>query len=112
MSVQVYTTPSNSQVSKVWRKIQGDVAEALQFECEEWGLLDRLDDQGLAWSLREVILPLDITEGGRVSQIPESGYETMPYTPNVEEITITPVQYNIRFAASKLAMYRGTGCSL
>ena len=105
MSVQVYTTPSNSQVSKVWRKIQGDVAEALQFECEEWGLLDRLDDQGLAWSLREVILPLDITEGGRVSQIPESGYETMPYTPNVEEITITPVQYNIRFAASKLAMY-------
>lgn len=105
MSVQTYTAPTNSQVSKVWRKIQGDVADSLNFECEEWALLDRLDDAGLAWSLREVIVPLDITEGGRVSQIPEGGYETIPFTPNVEEITVTPVQYNIRFAASKLAMY-------
>lgn len=105
MSVQTYSAPSNSQVNKIWRKIQGDVADALQFECEEWSLLDRLDESGLAWSLREVIVPLDITEGGRVSQIPEGGYETIPFTPNVEEITVTPVQYNIRFAASFLAQY-------
>lgn len=105
MSVQTYSATVNSGVNKIWRKIQGDVADALNFECEEWALLDRLDDTDLAWSLREVIVPLDITEGGRVSQIPEAGYETIPYTPNAEEITVTPVQYNIRFAASKLAMY-------
>lgn len=105
MSVQTYSATVNSGVNKIWRKIQGDVADALNFECEEWALLDRLDDTNLAWSLREVIVPLDITEGGRVSQIPEAGYETIPYTPNAEEITVTPVQYNSRFAASKLAMY-------
>lgn len=105
MAVQTYSAPANSQVSRIWRKIQGDVADALQFECEEWALLDRLDEQGLAWSLREVIVPLDINEGGRVSQIPEGGYETIPSTPNVEEITVSPLQYNIRFAASFLAQY-------
>lgn len=105
MSSQTVTAPSNSQVFKIWRKVQGTVSEALNFECEEWAGLDKLEEEGLAWSLREVTFPLDITEGSRVSQIPEGGSETLPWTPNAEEVTLTPVFYNTRFAASKWAMY-------
>lgn len=105
MTSQTVTAPSNSQVFKIWRKVQGSVSEALNFECEEWAGLDKLEEEGLAWSLREVTFPLDITEGSRVSQIPEGGSETLPWTPNAEEVTLTPVFYNTRFAASKWAMY-------
>jgi len=105
MSVQTYSTTINSGVNKIWRKVQGDVADGLNFKCEEWGLLDEMDDMGLAWSLREVTFPVDITEGGRLAQIPEAGYEGIPYTPNAEEVTLTPTHYNARFAASKLAMW-------
>lgn len=105
MSAQTVSAPNNAQVNKIWRKVQGPVSEALNFECEEWAGLDKLEEEGLAWSLREVTFPLDITEGGRLSQIPEGGSETLPYTPNAEEVTLTPVFYNTRFAASKWAMY-------
>lgn len=105
MSQQTVVAPNNAQVNKIWRKVQGPVSEALNFECEEWAGLEKLEEEGLAWSLREVTFPLDITEGGRLSQIPEGGSETLPYTPNAEEVTLTPVFYNTRFAASKWAMY-------
>lgn len=105
MSAQTVTAPTNAQVNKIWRIVQGPVAEALNFECEEWQGLDKLEEEGLAWSLRLVTFPADITEGGRVSQIPEGGSETLPFTPNAEDLTLTPVFYNTRFAASKWAMY-------
>lgn len=105
MSAQTVTAPNNAQVNKIWRKVQGPVSEALNFECEEWAGLEKLEEEGLAWSLREVTFPLDITEGGRLAQIPEGGSEGLPYTPNAEEVTLTPVFYNTRFAASKWAMY-------
>ena len=105
MSAQTVTAPTNSQVNKIWRKVQGPVAEALNFDCEEWDDLGKLEEEGLAWSLREVTFPLDINEGGRLAQIPEGGSQALPYTPNAEEVTLTPTFYNVRFALSNLAKY-------
>lgn len=105
MSAQTVTAPTNSQVNAIWRTVQGPVSEALNFECEEWNQLGKLEEEGLAWSLRSVTFPLRITEGGRLAQIPEGGSQALPFTPNAQTATLTPVFYNTRFAASDFAMY-------
>lgn len=105
MSAYAYSAPSNSDVSKVWRAVQGPLAEMINFEVEEFDNLDTFDKEQSAWSLRSVTFPGDIIEGGNVATIPEGGSEGIPFSPNALDFTLTPVHYNVRFAASKLAMF-------
>lgn len=104
MSALAYSAPSNSDVNTVWRKVQGPLAEMINYEVEEFDGLDNFDKEQSAWSLREVTFPGDIREGGNVALIPEGGSEAIPFSPNAVDFTLTPTHYNVRFAASKLAM--------
>ena len=103
MATATYSVTANSSVNKIWRKVQGDLQTALQFECEEWDLLDDLRGFEIDWSAREITVPLDINEGYGVATIPEGGYEGRPSSPNAEEITLTWQQFNKRFTASWIA---------
>ena len=105
MANLAYTAPSNSQVNAVWRTVQGPLSEMINFEVEEFDNLDTFDKEKSAWSLRSVIFPGDIIEGGNVALIPEGGSEGIPFSPNALDFTLTPTHYNVRFAASKLAMF-------
>jgi hypothetical protein len=105
MAAYAYTAPTNSQVNAVWRSVQGPLSEMINFEVEEFDNLDTFDKEQSAWSLRSVTFPGDIIEGGNVATIPEGGSEGIPFSPNALDFTLTPVNYNVRFAASKLAMF-------
>jgi hypothetical protein len=106
MAANTYTsTLSGSDVNKIWRKVQGKLQTGLQYECEEYKMLSDLDRFDINVSAREITVPIDINEGAGVASINEGDYEAMPYTPNVEEITLTWINLSKRFTASLTAMY-------
>jgi hypothetical protein len=105
MAVATYDVTANAAVNNIWRKVQGDLQTALQFECEEWEMLDDLREFDIDWSAREITVPLDINEGSGVATIPEGGDEARPSSPNAEEITLSWQHFNKRFTISKIARW-------
>ena len=105
MAVATYSVTANSGVNKIWRKVQGDLQTALQFECEEWEALDDLKEFDIDWSAREITVPIDINEGAGVATIPEGGDEARPSSPNAEEITLSWQHFVKRFTISKMARW-------
>lgn len=103
-------TTSTSDLNKVWKKIQGDLAVAVQFDNAEWDMFDDfIAPEGTPWSAREVTIPLDINKKGGIASIKEGGYEANPSSKNLEELTITLVHFNGRFNISKLAKFGDEG---
>lgn len=99
-------TTSGSNVNNIWRQVQGDLAVGLQFENEEWDMVDDfVPPEDLPFSARSVEIPIDIIEGAGVASIPEGGTEARESSPNARLITVTMQQFNKRFNASRLAMY-------
>lgn len=96
-------TTSTSTLNKLWRKIQGPVAQGIQYKSEEYAMLDDFSVEESEWSAREVTRPIELNEGAGVASIPESGYKAVPSSPTLEEATYTLVQFNKRFEASLLA---------
>jgi hypothetical protein len=96
---------SHTDLNAMWRKVQGDVALALQFESEEWDLLGDMDEYDIDWSAREITIPVDIIKGVGIAKIPEGGYEARPSSPNLRDLTITWSLYNGRFSISKTAKW-------
>ena len=106
MAATTVVTTSGTTVQKVWRKIQGELATAIQYDCEEWDMAeDFFPSEDTPWSAREVTIPLDIAEGAGIASIPEGGIEARESSPNLNEITVSLVQFNGRFNASRLALY-------
>lgn len=106
MAIATYTpTTSASGLNKLWRKVQGEVGQGLNYACEEWQQLDDLEDFKIDWSFREITFPLRINKGVGAASISEGGYEARPSSPNLEECTINWVQFNKRFTATLMAMY-------
>jgi hypothetical protein len=103
----VTQTPATvvGQSNKIWRKVQGDIGDGIQFDCEEWELQDELKDAKYDWSLREVTAPVDINEDGGVASIDEGAYEAVASSPNAEEISVAPIFLNKRFECSRFQMY-------
>lgn len=106
MAAGTYTTTTSSVgLNKLWRKVQGEVAEGLNYKCEEWQQLSDLTEYDIDWSFREITFPVRIEKGVGVASIVEGGYEARPSTPNLAECTINWVQFNKRFTASLMAKY-------
>lgn len=103
-------TTATSDLNKVWRKIQGKVAQAVQFGNKEWDMFEEFyAPEGTPWSAREVTIPLDIHKKGGIASIKEGGYEAKPDSKNLEELTISLVHFNGRFNISKLAKFGDEG---
>lgn len=99
-------TTSRTSESKVWRIIQGELVEGLQFLCEEFEEVDDLtEEETTTWSARQVLIPINLTEDTGVASIDEFGYEAYPQSTNLDELTVDLVQFNARFNASMLAQY-------
>jgi len=110
MALTTTITTATSDLNKVWRKIQGKLAMAVQFDNAEWDMFDEfMAPEGTPWSAREVTIPLDIYKKGGVASITEGGYEAKPQSKNLEELTITLVHFNARFNISKLAKFGDEG---
>lgn len=98
-------TTSETDMVKVWRKVQGDLMTGFNFMAEEYEMLDSLKQFKIDWSAREIIVPIDLNEGAGVASIPEGGWEAVPSSPSVEEITLSWILLNKRFTATLTAQY-------
>ena len=106
MADLTYTpTTSGSDLSKVWKKIQGPLVVGFNATCEEYGWLKALRNAKIVHSVREVTFPVDITPEVSVASIAEGGKEARPITTAPQEATLTWINYNARFTRSLLAKY-------
>jgi len=105
MTIITQTPATVAQSNKIWRKVQGDIGDGIQFECEEDELISDIKDANYDWSLREVTAPVDLNEDGGVSSIDEGAYESVASSPNAEEISVAPIFLNKRFECSRFQMY-------
>lgn len=105
MTIITQTPATVAQSNKIWRKVQGDIGDGIQFECEEDELISDIKDAKYDWSLREVTAPVDLNEDGGVSSIDEGAYESVASSPNAEEISVAPIFLNKRFECSRFQMY-------
>ena len=103
-------TTSGTSVSNIWRIVQGELAQGLQFENDEWNMVDDfVPPEDLPFSARSVTIPVDMREGAGIASTPEGGVEARESSPNAREITVTMQQFNGRFNASLLAQYADKG---
>lgn len=98
-------TTSGSDLSTVWKKMQGPLLRGFNAKCEEWSWLRDLTDANFNFSAREVTSPIDITPETAGASIPEGGSESNPITTAPQEVTLTWVNLNKRFSRSLLASY-------
>lgn len=102
---QATTTVSTSatDLSKIWRKVQGDLYEGFQFLSEEYAQMDRVPKYSIDVSAREITVPVDLNEEIGVADIGEGGDEARASSVNVEEVTLSYILMNARFTASVTA---------
>lgn len=105
MAADTYSPTAMSTFDEIWRKIQADVHQGFNFECEEWGWMDDLSNFKVAWSQREILVPMELNEGYGTASIPDGGYEAMPSTPEVNEISLSWLHFNKRFSITKQAKW-------
>jgi hypothetical protein len=98
-------TTSETDMVEVWRKVQSDLMEGFNFMAEEYELLDSVERFRVDWSVREILVPIDLNFGYGVASIPEGGYEAMPSSPSVEELSLDWILLNKRFTATLTAQY-------
>ena len=96
---------SSSDVNVLWRKVQGDLADGMNFLSEEWAMMEAFVPKKyqIDVSAREITVPIDLTEDYGVADIPEGGYEARTSSPNPLEITLGYQLMNARFSASVTA---------
>jgi hypothetical protein len=104
-AIATYGPMKTSDVNKIWRKVQTNLQEGINFISDEWEDLEDLEQFEVDWSTREIIVPLDINEDAGVASIPEDGYEARPMSPNVEELSLTWILLNARFTITKTARW-------
>lgn len=101
---------SESDLNKVWRIVQLQLAKAFNFQTEEWDILsNRIPRLRINLSARQMILPLDILEGYGTASIPEGGFEAIPSSPNVVDSEFTWITLHNRFALSRTARHLDRG---
>jgi len=101
MATATYSPTLSTDVTKIWHKVQTDVQQGLNFMSEEWEQMEDLKQFRVDWTSREILVPLDITEGYGIASIPEGGYEARPSTPAPQELSLSWVLFNGRFTVTK-----------
>ena len=98
-------TTAVDDLNKLYRKVQGTLVEGMNFHSEEYDMMSDLEDYRIDWSAREITTPVDLNEGAGVASIPEGGYEAVPSSPTVDEITLSWILLNKRFTATLTSRY-------
>jgi hypothetical protein len=96
-------TTATSTLAKLYKKVQGNVLVGFSKKCPEWKMFGKIKDFDLDASAREVTAPVEITRQPAGAFISEFGYEALPKTEAPQELTFPFVQFNDRYAFSKLS---------
>ena len=100
-------TGGTADLSKAWRKIQGNMKQGYQAETEEWGWLKsaKIPRNKINISAREITHPINIKRATHAALINEGSYEALPLTSALNEVTLTWSNYNIRWPTTLTAKY-------
>ncbi len=98
-----YDPVTTRDMNALWRKVQGKLMPGFNFLCEEWESLESLKKFDVDMSTREITAPVDVNEDGGVAAIEDGGWEALPSSPKVEEISLAFITLNKRFTVSQLA---------
>ena len=98
-----YTGITNSDVSGLWRKVQGALAQGYNVSTPEFKWIREFKEIDLPASLRTIEFPVDLEDDRNVTNLPESGREAVPTTVNAQDALVAFVHKNARFTVSKRA---------
>lgn len=104
MTIASKSITTQTQMSKIWRKVQGTAVDVVNTKVEELGLINSLSMAKLAPSLREVTRPVFVTRDGGVASISEGGYKARPMSPAAQEISVSLVHLQKQFAIAQLVL--------
>lgn len=104
MSLQSKNTTTQTQASKIWRKVQGTAVDGINYKVEELKLINSLTNAKLAPSLREVTRPVFVRRGAGVASLSEGAAKARPSSPRADEISVSLVHLQKQFAISQLVM--------
>jgi hypothetical protein len=103
--VSLSTGTVGTQLTGLWRYISADLIRGFNAKCEEWNLIQDLEEFDTNFSARTVAAPIDITRQGGGASIAEGGSEADPRTAPPQEIVFTWINENHRFSKSLLSGY-------
>jgi hypothetical protein len=75
MAVVAYTPTTSTDLAEIWKNVQTKLHQGMKFMSEEWENMEDLKKFDVAWSSREILVPMDLGEGYGVASIEEGGYE-------------------------------------
>ncbi len=102
-----YGVLTNSDVDKIWRKVQGSLQPGINFVTEEFGWLKEMRELPIDASLRTMEFPIELTEDRGITSLPEGGREAEPMSVNATDASVAFIHLNGRFTVSKLAKWAG-----
>lgn len=105
------TTTARTDLVAAWKEVYLPLTEALNFDCEEFDLINTISDVNVDWSTYKTILPLDIYEGYGAGAVAEGGYKTVASSQTVVRAEIDVQHYNASFTQSELAQWANAGLS-
>lgn len=104
MTLVTKTITTQTQMAKIWRKVQGTAVDGVNFKTPELMLLKNLTQAKLAASLREVTRPVWVAEDGGVASLAEGAAKARPMSPTVQEISVSLIHLQKQIAISELAL--------
>ena len=107
-SVQFQTS---TNLAKSLRKVQADAEVGFNFTSPEVDVIKKIPSDGVDYSLRETLFPVDLNETGGVANMVESGKLARPNATGLEEGIGYIVHKNKRFNRSTLSRMVAKGTS-
>lgn len=107
-SVQFQTS---ANLARSLRKVQADAETGFNFTSPEVDVIKKVPSDGVDYSLRETLFPVDLNEVGGVANLVESGRLARPNANGLEEAIGYIVHKNKRFNRSTLSRMVAKGMS-
>ncbi len=104
-----YQTSTN--LAKALRKVAAEAEIGFNFTSEEVNVIKKVPSDGVDYSLRETLFPVDLNETGGVANLVESGKLARPNANGLEEGIGYIVHKNKRFNRSTLSRMVAKGVS-
>lgn len=105
-----YSGTVNSDIATVWRKVQGDLQDGINFKCEEMGALsDDIPQMKIPTSLREMTYPVRLSLSGGITTTGESGRLANPTASLPVDATVAFIHKDGRFTISQQAQWVAMG---
>lgn len=104
MATVTYNATTSTTLASIWKKYQGPLTDAVNFEVEEFKKVKAMKDAKLLPTTREVLLPIRLNRGLGVAAINEGGGKAVPSTQAPVDLSFSLNHYQKRFSLARRVM--------